>query len=195
MQGGDQGADLARLRGRASRLADVSLTEQELPNALEHITYEWWMLWETAAWLRGHDGLRGAEWNVHVESAAIHMRNLSQFLAKSSDDRDIRPGDFGVTWSCSAETEGQLIRTFNRASRLVAHPSRERLNPDRGWKLADLVQMIDAEMQRWFALVDHVPWTREAEANLHGVADRRVEWARRSPPNLTGATGPAAPRP
>jgi hypothetical protein len=169
----------------------VSLTEQELPNALEHVTYEWWMLWEVAIWLRDRDELPGAEWNAHVESAAIHLRNLSQFLAKSGDDRDIRPGDFGVTWSCSTETEGKLIETFDRASKLVAHPSRERLNPDRGWKLADLVPMVDAEMQRWFALVDHVPWTRDTEANVQGVAVRRAEWNRRRRRNFTGATGPA----
>lgn len=172
----------------------MSLTERELPNALEHVTYEWWMLWAVAVWLRNHDGRLGAEWNAHVESAAIHLRNLSQFLAKSSDDRDIRPGDFGVRWSCSSETEGKLVDTFDRASKLVAHPSRERLKPERGWLLADLVPIIDAEMQRWFALVDHVPWTSATEANVQGVALKRADWNRRPPRDLTGPTGPAAPR-
>jgi hypothetical protein len=35
----------------------VSLTEQELPNALEHVTYEWWMLWEVAIWLSVTDAV------------------------------------------------------------------------------------------------------------------------------------------
>jgi hypothetical protein len=157
----------------------VKLTEQELPRALEHITYEWWMLWEATAWIARHDGHPGAELNVHLESAAIHLRNLAQFLAKPGDDRDIKPADFGVTWSCSTETESELLNIFDRASKRVAHPSRERLKPVPGWKLGELVPMLDAEMQRWFALATHVPWTRDTEANVQGVAIRRAEWNRR----------------
>jgi len=154
----------------------VSITQSERPAALEHITYEWWMLWEMAVWLDGHGGLRDAEYNAHVESAAIHLRNLSQFLAKPGDSRDIRPGDFGVEWSCSPESEVELLATFERASQRVAHPSRERLKPNPGFVLGDLMPMVDAEMVRWFALVGHVPWTRYTENQVQGVGVRRAEW-------------------
>lgn len=157
----------------------MKLTEAELPRALEHVTYEWWMLWETTSWLDTHGRQPGAEWNAHVESAAIHLRNLAQFLAKSSDARDIRPGDFGVDWSCPTETEEALVDLFDRASKLVAHPSRERLKPERGWNLGELVPLVDAEMSRWFALIGHVPWTAQTHANVQGIAVRRAHWNRR----------------
>lgn len=58
--------------------------------AREHLSYEMWMLRETASWLMtAHPRVKAVPtWNAYIESFGIHARTLGDFLANRGRRRD-----------------------------------------------------------------------------------------------------------
>jgi hypothetical protein len=82
-----------------------------------------------------------------VESFAINVRLIGDFLFKSRQSRDVRARDFLPKWKLDASLAARLTESYNLASRHVAHLSKERVPDD----VAD-VEPVTPEQYRQMAV-------------------------------------------
>jgi hypothetical protein len=93
--------------------------------AREHISYELWMLVQTAVYLRNTPiDASQVEINAHLESFALHARVLGDFLAnKKGGNGDVLACMYAETWPGELVLEG-LSTTI---SKQVAHLTSSRM--------------------------------------------------------------------
>lgn len=65
-----------------------------------------------------------------VESFAMNVRLIGDFLFKSRQSRDVRAKDFLPKWKLDVALQARLTESYNLASRHVAHLSKERVPED-----------------------------------------------------------------
>lgn len=125
--------------------------------AREHLSYEMWMLRETAGWLiKAHPRVTAdPTWNAYVESFGIHARALGDFLANRGwhgDDVLARHYAPGWTKEDPAEAVAKVV------DKQVAHLTSVRLNktPINPWEV--LTQLS----QSFGRFILAVPETRRA---------------------------------
>lgn len=95
------------------------------PFAREHLSYEVWMLSETAKWLvSASPASPSPTWNAYVESFGIHARALSDFLANRGNYRDdVLAKHYAPKWTAE-DPAPDLAKVVNKQ---VAHLTSVRL--------------------------------------------------------------------
>lgn len=93
--------------------------------AREHLSYELWMLGETAGWLvTAPPGAPLPTWNAYIESFGIHARALGDFLANRGNHRDdVLAKHYAPHWTAEDPASG-LAKIVDKQ---VAHLTSVRL--------------------------------------------------------------------
>ncbi len=133
--------------------------------AREHVSYELWMLVQTAVYLRNApiDASR-VEINTHLESFALHARVLGDFLAnKNGGNDDVLARMYAETWHGEPVLEG-LAKTINKQ---VAHLTTSRMGkqPIDFW---DVTLRIDKSFRRFLGVL---PETRRQWFDWYEIAE------------------------
>ncbi|MFA5907367.1 MAG: hypothetical protein WC815_01185 [Vicinamibacterales bacterium] len=124
-----------------------------LEREVQAIEYERWMLHETGLVLRTRwNQLRLVDANTYIESHAIHLRNLIEFLFDPSDKNHMCASDaaFGaVSWN-EPWPDG-FGKLFGRASAEIAHLSRGRVVDEKTNWLPEHAARVEERFQRWLS--------------------------------------------
>jgi hypothetical protein len=139
-----------------------------LRRASTHVYYELWMLLRTGEATLARTSADDVVNNALVESFALHMRALCDFLWPSgADDDDVLALDyFPGKWTASGKSafKGQRVD----ANKGIAHISYRRLDvqPPEGksWEIVTIAEGLHGAMSDFYDLVDHgllsEEWTR-----------------------------------
>jgi hypothetical protein len=120
--------------------------QMELKAAAAHVSYEWWMLLDSAAVVIAARSdparMEAAEHNRSIECFLLHFRNLLDFLApRSPRPNDIVGTDFAAGFQAS-KVPNQYRAPLDRH---LAHLTYSRLEK-RTW---DIAKMVDELWQVW----------------------------------------------
>lgn len=137
-------------------------TETDLRDASSHLTYEIDMLWGSARVHANGSGLLSAEIkNALVESFAVHLRNLLDFLyLENPRPDDVIAEDFFDTpeiWVTNRPAKSQILKAAHtRAHKEVSHLTYNRLSltpENKVWQQGELLNEIVPVLKRFVELV------------------------------------------
>ena len=126
--------------------------------AREHLSYEIWMLRETASWLVTVHLTATADptWNAYVESFGIHARALGDFLANRGTRKDdVLAKHYAPSWT----PEDPAPAIANVVDKQVAHLTSVRLEkaPINPW---GVLTLLNQSFGRFILAVPEIrrPW-------------------------------------
>jgi hypothetical protein len=109
--------------------------------ASEHVAYEIGMFYATHGLLMG-DAIVGRLHNAVLESFAIHVRNLVEFLFDPPEKDDIRAEHYfkdPKTWhGLRGKKPEELTAAQKQANKQISHLTYARVGADKGWFVGDL---------------------------------------------------------
>ena len=130
-----------------------SMNDQQLLDySYEHLMHEITMFWETADLLpKGRKG--STEYVALLESFALHLRNLIEFLTFGPKDEYVRAHQFFEDpddWRPDRPPE--LTTLHGRASNEVAHLTTRRVSgspPEKDWHTDQILQQIEPILSKF----------------------------------------------
>jgi hypothetical protein len=170
-------------------------TETEVRQASGHVKYEIDMLRATMSYLSKSAGQGDkVEWDVHLESFALHVRNLIDFFYTPPKDDDIVAeyyvSDVGRWNAERPAVTSSLLDAKRNANKRIAHLTFGRLVADPGWAW----ETIRAELQPVMeCFLSHLPAERGAWFAGSGLEEPSGPTGVSSPPEARGWTGPPGP--
>jgi hypothetical protein len=171
------GVDLARERTKGS---NVGVPEKLTKHLAESLPYELLMLRHTHRQLSQEQNQ--LDWNVFLESFAIHARNIIDFLTNRSDSRDIEASHFGGAYKPPAHRELDGLKQklhyqiLHLGKRRQGELDREeRFNTDDADKLCRWIEDAMARFLSSLSVEYRAHWNEE-RSQLPKTGMRRVQF-------------------